>query len=161
MEEDLVSSFPELEEYIAKLDFIVVLAVNHNKTTNFANIVLPAAAYAEKNGTWVNYANRIQRIRPAVAVSDADRSLDGMAMSRLDKFGTEYDRWGKAIKIDARPSWKIISGLLKAFGHKTKFAMAEEVFADMAEHIPALRDVDYDVIGERGFQLQNVTVVHS
>lgn len=159
LEDDVLALHPELEENIAKLDLLVVHAVNYNKLTNYANIVFPAASYAEKHGTWVNEAGRIQRIRPAVMVTEADRSLDGMSMSRLDKFGTEYDRWGKAVKQDARSSWRILGGLLKAFGHKPKAQMAEEVFNEMAEHIPALKDVDYDIIGEKGVLLHSVKPV--
>ncbi|MBI5727669.1 MAG: molybdopterin-dependent oxidoreductase [Ignavibacteriales bacterium] len=159
MEDDIIERMPELEEVIAKLDFLVVHAVNYNKMTKYANIVFPAASYAEKHGTWINHSGRIQRIRPAVSVAEMDRSLDGLAMSRLDKFGTEFDRWGKAQKYDARPSWRIIVGMLKAHGHKIKFAMAEEVFTEMAENITVLKDVNYDVIGELGLQLKYTKTV--
>ena len=37
----------------------------------------------------------VQRIRPAVETEELDRAIDGMSMSRLDKFGTKFDRWAK------------------------------------------------------------------
>jgi NADH-quinone oxidoreductase subunit G len=51
-----------------------------------------------------------------------------MSMSRLDKFGTKFDRWAQGKHYDARSSWKILVGLASALGHKLKYNMAEEVF---------------------------------
>ena len=77
----------------AKLELLIVHSTNKNRTTALADIIFPTSTFSEKNGTMVNFQGRIQRIRPAVATLDLDRSLDGMSMSRLDKFGTEFDRW--------------------------------------------------------------------
>jgi NADH-quinone oxidoreductase subunit G len=154
VEEDLIELNPDYENAIAKLDLLIVHATNFNKMTKYANIVFPSSTYAEKNGTWVNFEGRVQRIHPAVSTFDLDRSLDGMSMSRLDKFGTEYDSWGKVKKADARSTWRILSGLANAFGTKYKYTMAEEVFADIAKSIDSFKDIDYDLIGELGAQLK-------
>lgn len=154
VDENLIELYPELEANIAKLDLLIVHTSNFNTLTNYANIVFPSATYAEKNGTWVNIEGRIQRLKPAVATFESDRSLDGMAMSRLDKFGTEYDRWGKVRKVDARSTWKIIVGLANAFGTKYKYTMAEEVFNDISKSIDEFKDLNYDSIGEFGTQLK-------
>lgn len=157
LEDDLAALDTKFEELLAKLDFLAVLAVNFNTSTKYANVIFPASSYAEKHGTWVNFQGRIQRIRPAVAVLETDRSLDGLSLSRLDKFGTEYDRWGKVKKVDARPSWRIISGLVTLLGNKTKYGMAEEVFSEIASNISAFHGIDYDSIGETGCMLTGVT----
>ena len=96
----------------------------------------------------------LQRIRPAVATSELDRALDGMNMSRLDKFGTKFDSWASGKKIEARPTWKILVSLSKAFGYKMKYAMAEEVFNDMAFSINDLKGLNYDDIEESGVQIK-------
>jgi NADH-quinone oxidoreductase subunit G len=153
LEDDLVSANPQLESIFAKLDLLILHSSNYNKTAALADIIFPATATAEKNGTLVNYNGIIQRIRPAVATIDADRALDGMEMSRLDKFGTNFDRWATGVKRDARASWKIVSGLAGALGHKMKFNMAEEVFSEMSNQIEAFKGLDYDDIGERGVKL--------
>lgn len=153
VDEDIVAKYPELEEAFAKLDLLIAASWEHNKTTALANIVFPSATYAEKNGTWVNYKGRIQRIRPAVTTLEGDRTLDNLSLSRLDKFGTEFDRWGKAVKVDARPVWKIFSGIATAFGHKMRFNSAEDVLIDMGKHIDAFKKLDYEKIGEQGYQL--------
>ncbi|RPI71974.1 MAG: NADH-quinone oxidoreductase subunit G, partial [Ignavibacteriales bacterium] len=66
IEDDIIGSLPELENILPKLDLLIVHAANMNKTTTLADIVFPAATYAEKNGTYVNFQGRVQRIRPAV-----------------------------------------------------------------------------------------------
>ena len=158
IEEDLSGWDPSFEKALAKLDFLVTISTNFDASTSFANVVFPASTYAEKNGTWINFQGRIQRIRPAVTTMDMERSLDGMSQSRWDKFGTDFDSWGKAKKNDARPTWKIISSLANAFGIKYKFSMAEEIFNEIVHTNPLFSGLDYDVIGEKGVQLKLETV---
>ncbi len=158
IEDDILSANPELENTLAKLNLFIVHSSNFNKTTTLADIVFPAAAYAEKNGTMVNFQGRIQRLMPAVATLEQDRSLDGMAMSRLDKFGTRFDRWAKGNKRDVRPTWKIILSLSAAAGYKlirqAQANMAEDIFEIMSKKIDAFKGLDYDKIGEKGIMLK-------
>ena len=155
IEDDIVEAFPEFENAIAGLDLLIVHSSNKNKSTALADIVFPAATYAEKNGTFVNVSGMVQRIRPAVAVVEHDRALDGMRMSRLDKFGTQWDRWASGKKINALPTWKILSLVSKAMGNKLKFNMAEDVFTEMANTLEAFKGLDYDVIGELGSKIKS------
>jgi len=158
IEEDLIKLNPAFEHALTKLDLLITFSTNFDATTSFANVVFPASTYAEKNGTLINFQGRIQRIRPAVTTIEMERSLDGMSLSRWDKFGTDFDSWGKAKKMDARPTWKIISGLANAFGTKYKFTMAEEIFNEIAHTNPLFNGLDYDVIGENGVQLKEETI---
>ena len=154
IEDDIVEAFPEFENAIAGLDLLIVHATNHSRSTAYADIIFPAATYAEKNGTFVNVSGVVQRIRPAISVVEQDRALDGMSMSRLDKFGTKWDRWAAGKKIDARPTWQILALLLKAMGQKIKFNMAEEIFSDMSKSLEAFKGIDYDDIGELGIKVK-------
>lgn len=154
LEDDIASISKEYEAALSKLNLLIVHSVNQNKTTALADIVFPAAAYAEKNGTMINFQGRIQRIRPAVATIDLDRSLEGMAMSRWDKFGTDFDKWANKNRVDARPSWRLIQAMASVMGMKTRFEMAEDVFADLVNSIEEFKGLDYDVIGEKGAQLK-------
>jgi NADH-quinone oxidoreductase subunit G len=153
IEDDLISERPELEEILAKLDLFIMNATNMNKTASLADIILPAATYAEKNGTMVNFQGRVQRLRPAVATVNVDRALEGMELSRLDKFGTKYDKWAEKNKHDAYSTWKLLVMLANALGFKMKYEMAEAVFEDMAKSIDAFKGLDYDDIGELGTKL--------
>ncbi|MBZ0198259.1 MAG: molybdopterin-dependent oxidoreductase [Ignavibacteriaceae bacterium] len=155
IEDDLVAAYPELESVLPKLDLLIVHATNFNKTTNFADVVFPAAAFAEKNGTMVNFDGVVQRLRPAVATVELDRAMDGMSMSRLDKFGTKFDKWAQGNKRDALPTWKILTGLAAALGAKYKYQMSEDVFAELASAVDAFKGIDYDDIGETGTKIKN------
>jgi NADH-quinone oxidoreductase subunit G len=154
IEDDLIANYPDLENAIAKLDLFIVHATNFNNSTKFADIVLPASSYTEKNGTFINFQGRIQRIKPAITSLETDRALEGMSMSRLDKFGTKFDRWASGKKYDTRATWKILAGLSAAMGHKYKYQMAEEVFIDISNSNQIFKNLDYDIIGELGVQLK-------
>jgi NADH-quinone oxidoreductase subunit G len=158
LEDDIIAAYPEFENEFSKLDLFIVHASNFNKSTALADIVFPAAAYAEKNGTLINFQGIVQRLKPAVSTIEADRSLDGMTLSRLDKFGTKYDRWAQGQKFDAKSSWRIISALSGLMGFKLNYKMAEEVFAEISKTISVFNGLDYDIIGEHGAQTKLVHV---
>lgn len=154
VEEDLASFDSAWAEALKKLELLIVIASNFNATTAHADVVFPAATWTEKNGVFVNFQNRAQRIRPAVTTEQMDRSLDGLAMSRLDKFGTKYDRWGNYKKYDAKPSWKILLDLGHLLGLKGKFEMAEDVWEEFTKHHPGFHGITYDDLGETGITVE-------
>ncbi len=149
-----IAALPGVTEILAKLDLLIVHATNENETTRIADIVVPCSTYVECNGTFTNFNRRVQRIRPVVATLELDRTLDGFALSRLDKFGTHFDKWGKSVKLDARPTWRIISSIASLMGAKFKFGSAEEVFDELASTIPAFKGLTYQAIGSQGAQLR-------
>jgi NADH-quinone oxidoreductase subunit G len=154
LEDDIVSINKDYEKIFTKLELLIVHAKNKNKTTALADILFPASTFAEKNGTMVNIQGRIQRIKPAVATLDLDRSLDGMSMSRWDKFGSEFDRWNQNKKIDARANWKIFQSIAALMGLKIKYNMSEEIFNEISRTIELFNGLNYDVIGENGVMLK-------
>ena len=48
------------------LDFLVVQDLFLHETAQIADVVLPAASFAEKDGTFTNSERRVQRVRKAV-----------------------------------------------------------------------------------------------
>jgi len=153
LEDDIVQS-EEWENALSKLELLIINSSNKNKTTGFADIIFPSSTFAEKNGTYVNFQGRIQRIFPAVITEEMDRSLDRMEMSRWDKFGTKFDRWMQGRKFNSKPSWKILSLIFNQLGSKYKYNMAEEVFNDISNSVEEFRGLDYDIIGISGVQLK-------
>jgi len=125
MEDDAVSFSDEWEQALSKLDLLIVSATNQNKSVLYADILLGTSTYAEKNGTFVNFKGQIQRIHPAVATEEMDRSLDGMNMSRWDKFGTKFDRWMQGHKYNSKPGWNILTSVANALGYKFKYRSEE------------------------------------
>ncbi len=154
IDDDIISLNSELENVLAKLEILIVCSTNFDKTTTLADIVFPSATYAEKNGTMVNFQGMIQRLKPAVATADLDRSMDGMSQSRLDKFGTKFDKWAQGNKRDAKSAWKIISAISNSMGYKMKYNIVEDVFEELAKSNEAFKGIDYDDIGESGVKVK-------
>ena len=55
-----------VREALARLDFFVVQDIFLSETAEFAHVVLPAASFAEKDGTFTNTERRVQRVRRAI-----------------------------------------------------------------------------------------------
>jgi len=69
MGENVMLSDPDqthVEEALRKLDFLVVQDIFLTETADFADVVLPAACFAEKDGTFTNTERRVQLLRKAV-----------------------------------------------------------------------------------------------
>jgi NADH-quinone oxidoreductase subunit G len=154
--EDNIAADPKIAEVLKNLEMLIVHSSVRNETTAKADIVLSASTFAEKNGTMTNFNGRVQRIRPAVAMIEQERAMDGMAMSRWDKFAAQNDSWGKGTKRDARSSWRIIAAVASAMGGKMKYATAEEVFKEMTERLPAFKGLSYAKVGIHGAHLKEI-----
>lgn len=81
----------KVQEILSKLDFLVVQDIFLSETARMADVVFPAAAWAEKSGTYVNLERRIQKL------NKAKNSLGGMEdwliltkLSRLMGAGMNY-----------------------------------------------------------------------
>ena len=67
--ENPVLSFPNsrlITESLASLDFLTVQDIFLTETAKLANVVLPAASFAEKDGTFTNFEGRVQRVQKAI-----------------------------------------------------------------------------------------------
>jgi formate dehydrogenase alpha subunit len=53
-------------EALARLDFFVVQDIFLSETAKLAHVVLPAASFAEKDGTFTNTERRVQRVRKVI-----------------------------------------------------------------------------------------------
>lgn len=68
--EDLAQTDPDTARVEAALDaceLVVVSELFMTRTAQRADVVLPAASFLEKDGTFVNFDRRFQRVRPALA----------------------------------------------------------------------------------------------
>ncbi len=157
--DDNIAVDSAVADALSRLEFLVVNFSFENETTRLADILFPTSTFAEKNGTFTNFEGRVQRIRPSVSTLDQDRSLDGFAMSRLDKFGSQFDRWAKGAKRDARPTWKIIAGIASLMGAKYKYNTAEDVFNEIVAHVDGFKGMSYRKIGTMGMMLRQKETV--
>jgi NADH-quinone oxidoreductase subunit G len=80
-----------------------------------------------------------------------------MAMSRLDKHATQFDKWSsEENKIDAKPSWEILQELASHFGATWRYQSAREIFSEIAQTVPALSGLDYKKLGKQGVKIEKV-----
>lgn len=78
----------ELHRYIGKLEFLVVQDMYHTAdTAKIADMILPAAGWGEKDGTFINSERRYGRIRK---VADAP----GEALTDFEIFKRIANAWG-------------------------------------------------------------------
>ena len=112
-----------LEKAMEKLEFIVTQDIFLNETAEFADVVLPSACFAEKDGTFSNTERRVQRIRKAV---DAPGN--------------------------AKPDWQIISELATKMGYTMNYSSAEEVMNEINELTPSYAGITYERIEKEGLQ---------
>ncbi|WP_259370973.1 formate dehydrogenase subunit alpha [Streptomyces sp. SCUT-3] len=75
--EDVCATDPDSSRVAEALDacpLVVCSELFLSETARRADVVLPAAAWPEKDGTFVNFDRRFQRVRPAVAAPPGVRS---------------------------------------------------------------------------------------
>jgi formate dehydrogenase alpha subunit len=120
MGENPMLSDPDLhhvEEGIRNLEFLVVQDIFLTETAEFADVVLPASCYAEKDGTQTSTERRVQKWRTA---------QDPPGEARLD--------------------WQIISDIAARMGYAAQFPYqsAEDIFNEIAAVTPSYHGMNYE-----------------
>ncbi|MBI5191382.1 MAG: molybdopterin-dependent oxidoreductase [Nitrospirae bacterium] len=86
-------------EYLKKLKFLVVHDIFMSETAQLADVVFPAATFAEKSGTFTNSERRVQRIAPAMKLQGGARP-DGEIIAAVSaKMGRPMD-WEPAVVME-------------------------------------------------------------
>ncbi len=141
MGENPVMSDPNADharKALNKVDFLVVQDIFLTETAELADVVLPAASYAEKEGTFTNTERRVQRVRQAVRPPGSardDLSIINMVSERIN--------YGQG---DIAPN---------GFRHldNTKLIdKASGVFNEISTVWPHLAGINYDRLEEAGIQ---------
>ncbi len=81
-------------EALKKVDFLVVQDIFLTETAQFADVVLPAAGFAEKDGTYTNTERRVRRLRKAIlapGVSLADWEILSRLAGKVGYDGMSYN----------------------------------------------------------------------
>ena len=118
------------DKALRQLDCLVVQDLFMHETAELAHVFLPAAAFAEKEGTFTNSERRVQRVRKAI------------------------DAPGQA-----RPDWWISCELAKRVARRLgvpvtgfDFAHPSEIFDEMAGLWPAIAGLSYPRLESGGIQ---------
>lgn len=101
--------------------FLIVQDIFLSPMAQQAQVVLPAAAFAERDGTYTNQERRVQRIRQAVTPPG-----------------------------EAWEDWKIVAELSARLGASMPYMTAENVFAEIATVVPMYRGVSYQTLERAG-----------
>jgi len=111
---DNLDRYPQLLDVLGDIEFLIVLATNHNKLTAMADIVIACSTYAESEGTYINIDGRVQHFKPAIVTNETGKM--GQKMSRWDKFGSHNDKWTQHETRNCNPGWKIIRDISNSMG---------------------------------------------
>lgn len=82
-----------VREALGRLEFFVVQDIFLSETAEFAHVVLPAASFAEKDGTFTNTERRVQRVRKVIEPigdSRTDWWIICQVAQRLEAKGFDY-----------------------------------------------------------------------
>jgi len=119
---------------LESLEFLVVQDIFLSETAQLADVVLPAACFAEKDGTFTNTERRVQRVRKAVDPPGQARA-DGEIVCRLAKR-----------MQDAKPRTQ------DAPYSGWDYASLAEIMAEIAALTPIYGGISYQRIEEVGLQ---------
>jgi formate dehydrogenase major subunit len=106
---------------LAKLEHLVVQDIFLTETAFHADVVLPASAWPEKDGTVTNTNRQVQMGRKA-----------------LDMPG------------EARQDWKIIQQIARGVGLDWNYEHPSEVFTEMGQIMPSLKNISWDRVEREG-----------
>jgi anaerobic selenocysteine-containing dehydrogenase len=107
-------SFPNLgvlQQSLESLDFFVVQDGFHpTPTSELADLVLPAAIWGEKEGTYTNSERRVSKVNAAVTPPGEARSDFDIFLSIAEKLGCREELFsGWREPKDAFEEWKLVS----------------------------------------------------
>ena len=104
------------------LDFLVVQEIFPTETTRYADVILPAASFAECDGTFTNGERRIQRVNRAIP------PLAGLA------------------------NWETICIIAEKMGYPMSYANPSEIMEEIAKLAPMFGGVCFSRLADRGLQ---------
>jgi formate dehydrogenase alpha subunit len=108
---------------LEKVEFLVSQDIFLSETGQYADVVLPAFSFAEKDGTFTNTERRIQRVRKAVNPPG-----------------------------QARDDWKIICDIATNVGYPMHYENTSEIMDEIASISPIYGGISFDRIESVGLQ---------
>ena len=130
--ENPLLSEPDLhhaEDVFKQLEFLVVQDLFLHETAQIADVVLPAASFAEKEGTFTNSERRVQRVRKAI-----------------NPIGDSKADWQIIQKI----ANKIIEKLSLDIKNQFNYNNPSEIWDEMASLTPSLSGINYNRLDTEG-----------
>lgn len=133
--ENLANSDPNIthvEHELESAEFIVCNDIFHTETTRFANVIFPAAAWCEDEGTFTSSERRVNRVRK---IKDAPGQ--------------------------AKPNWWIFKEIAKRLGQDWKSNSGQEIWDNEVSMLaPAYGGIKYSRMEKDGLQWPCPTLDH-
>ena len=126
MGENPMISDPDIthvEAALKHLDLLIVQDILLTETAKLADVVLPSACFAEKDGTFSNTERRVQRVRKAVAPPG-----------------------------QAKADWEILSAIATKMGYPMEYASAEAIMEEIRTVTPSYAGITYERLEKEGIQ---------
>ncbi len=126
MGENPVLSDPDqyhVVEGLNAVDFLVVQDIFLTETAQFADVVLPAYAFAEKSGHFTNTERRVQRLNPIVQAPG-----------------------------EAREDWRIVQDLANAMGCDWHYTSVRDITDEINQLVPQYAGITWARVGLAGLQ---------
>ena len=123
--EDPAQTDPDIthvRKALESVEFLVVQDIFQTETTKYADVILPGASFAEKDGTFTNGERRVQRIRKAI------EPLAGLA------------------------EWQAISQISTRMGYPMPYTHPSEIMDEIASLVPIYGGISYSRIEKQGIQ---------
>jgi formate dehydrogenase alpha subunit len=122
--ENPMVSDPDLnhaKKALEKIEFLVVQDIFFSETAELADVVLPSASFAEKDGTFVNTERKVQRVRKAV-----------------ESPGQAWE------------DWKILCELSSRMGYPMAYQTSDDIMKEIAEVTPSYCGINYGRLETNG-----------
>jgi predicted molibdopterin-dependent oxidoreductase YjgC len=126
MGSDILMSEPDttrVKKALKNVELLIAQDIFMSNTAQYADILLPAACFAEKDGSFTNIERRVQRVRKATSAP------------------------GKA-----KADWKIITELSTEMGYPMNYQSPREVWEEIREISPNFAGINYERIEKVGIQ---------
>ncbi|HEX6445576.1 MAG TPA: formate dehydrogenase subunit alpha [Streptosporangiales bacterium] len=122
----------KVRKALAALDFLVVQDIFLTETAEFADVILPASSYLEKEGTYTNTDRRVQLGR---------KVMDPPGQARVD--------------------WEVIQDIARRIGLDWHYTSPSEIFDEMVALMPSYANLKYENLGLSGKLYPNDDPEHS
>jgi formate dehydrogenase major subunit len=124
--EDVAQTDPNTAHVVAaleNLEFLVCQDIFETETTQYADVILPASSFLEKEGTFTNAERRVQLVGAAIQPPGG-----------------------------AKTDFEIIDLVAKALGHDFGWSEPEDAMAEVARLTPHWSGITYERLGRKGLQ---------
>jgi formate dehydrogenase major subunit len=111
----------KVRKALSALEFLVVQDIFLTETAEFADVILPASSYMEKDGTYTNTDRRVQLGR---------KVLDPPGQARVD--------------------WEVVQDIANRVGLDWHYTSPRDIFEEMVTVIPSYKNLTYDNLGLTG-----------